>query len=457
MHLAKMDRGYWILNTQSLSRRIVFSLLVIVLVLPVIYRSYCIYRADRIVRSGYSEENFTKALQYDPGNATLWWRRGRLLHYRLESTNISEVARNYEHALSLNPRLSQAWVDLSDCYERMGRVKEAEKALKQAISTHRYSPLVQWQAGNFYLRQGNLPRMYECFKLAGQYESDKLGIAIETAWKMDSDHKGMLEKLIPDQYAANMTYLNFLISRDELDLARVTWQRSLKNAIPANQPFQIASVFRYIDRLLAKNLTIEALQVWDTALRKTRSGLTDTRIYEYHSGKPESVSQNMIWNGSFENEILLGGFDWRYDPNLNGVRFHVDSGNRIDKLKSLQVIFGDVNISSNFLTQIIPVKKAGRYRLEFLLRTEGLTTDQMPYLQIAGYPDSTGASGRSDFFPPSTSWSKLAFVFEVKHGCSAVQLSLCRDQSLKFDNQIKGSLWMDGFILKPQEPEKTIP
>jgi len=48
----------------------------------------------------------------------------------------------------------------------MGRRNEAEAALEKAFAVQPYSPLIRWQAGNFYLRQQNRPKMCECFKLA---------------------------------------------------------------------------------------------------------------------------------------------------------------------------------------------------------------------------------------------------------------------------------------------------
>jgi tetratricopeptide (TPR) repeat protein len=56
---------------------------------------------------------------------------------------------DYRQALLLNPRLSQAWVDLADCDERTGKFNEAEAALEQAFTTHTYSPLIRWQAATF--------------------------------------------------------------------------------------------------------------------------------------------------------------------------------------------------------------------------------------------------------------------------------------------------------------------
>jgi hypothetical protein len=328
----------------------------------------------------------------------------------------------------------------------MGEYEEAEAAIENAFLVRRFSPLIRWRAGNFYLRRSNLPKMYECFKQACQYDILKLGIAMDVAWKIDPNHREIIDKLIPDNFESDMGYLNFLVAKNELDLAQPVWKRCLKNPIREDFEFKPSSVFSYIDRLLFFNRIGEALQVWDDTLRKARTGLADFRLKDHPPGSSNTISGNLIWNGSFEHEILRGGFDWRYPDNPE-VRFRVDAVNRMDQLKSLQVTFGNANISTGHLYQIVPIMKSGTYQLDFYLQTDSLTTDQLPYLIIAGFPDASGASARSDFFPATTSWRKMSVLFTVKRGCDAIQLSLQRNRSGKFDNQITGTLWLDGFVL----------
>jgi tetratricopeptide (TPR) repeat protein len=432
------------INIKSLGARIIFSILIALLAIPAIYQSYKILRADRIALSGETVSNYTRALHYDPSNAQLWWKRGRLRHYSVGNVELDLALQDYQTALDLNPRMGQAWVDLADVYERVGKTSQAEAALEKAFEVHTYSPLIRWQAGNFFLRRGNLPKMYECFKIACQYDATKMVLATELAWKIDPDHTQILQKLVPDTLPANMGYLNSLVGKDELDLATPVWQRCLKNEIPLDYELKPSSAFSYINHLLAKNRITETLQVWDEILRKTGSSPGDNR------GKGADASQNLVWNGSFENEMLRGGLDWRYQdaPEL---KFQIDIENRKDGLKSLQVNFGNANISAGNLYQIVPIMSPGGYALDFYVLTKELTTDQMPYLSIQGYPDPGCASAQSDFFPSTTSWTKLSLPFTAKEGCKAVRLSLMRNRSTKFDNRINGSLWLDEIVIRSQE------
>jgi hypothetical protein len=454
MPLIKAGKGSAALDTGPLVTRIVFSLIVAALLVPVIYGNYRLYRADRSIKGQQTADAYSKALQYDPSNPVLWWYRGRLRHYSVGRVDIPGAISDYKKALALNPRLSQAWVDLADCYERTGNEDEAEAALEKAFATRAYSPLIRWQAGNFFLRRGKLDKMYECFKLAGEFDRSKLGIATELAWKADPNHEEILRKLIPDDIQSNLGYLAFLVGKDELDLAGPVWQRCLQNEIPADFDFKVSLSGRYVDRLLAKNRVDEALRVWQDALAKAGTPLHDARPAGGSRADAGRKAENLVWNGSFESEMIRDGFDWRYPADSSEMQFRIDRNNRVDGLKSMRVTFGDTNISFGHLRHIVPVFEPGTYRLDYYLRTDGLTTDQTPYMSVQGYPDASCATGRSNNFPHVTAWSKVTVPFTVKEGCKAVELKLRRDRSSKFDNQLKGSLWLDGVAIS-KETTKT--
>ncbi|MDR0842151.1 MAG: hypothetical protein LBP68_01875, partial [Acidobacteriota bacterium] len=55
---------------------------------------------------------------------------------------------------------------------------------------------------------------------------------------------------------------------------------------------------------------------------------------------------------------------------------------------------------------------------------------------------------RTDPFPESAGWTKKSYGFAVKEGCSAIRLTMQRDPSSKFDNLLKGSLWLDAVAVR---------
>jgi tetratricopeptide (TPR) repeat protein len=440
------------IKINALLMRISISAIIAFLAYFAIQNSYGVYRADRISRSSQTVDSYQEALEYDDSNPTLWWSLGRLRHYSIEKADLPGAADNYRNALTRNPRLSQAWVDLADVYERQGKIYEAETALENAYTTQKYSPLILWQAGNFYLRRGNLHKMYENFKIASQYDQQKLSIALNIAWKIDPDHEGILQKLVPDNLPSNLEYLSFLISHDKLDLAAPVWQRCMKNEITDDFIFKASTAFSYIDHLLNQNRVSEAEQVWDDALRKSGLGSIRNR-QKTKQYSPLMYQSNLLWNGSFERDLLKGGFDWRYNE-IPGCRIRIDSVIRIDQLKSLRMTFDSFNNPSTCLSQIMLIPQPGSYIIDFFLRTENLTTDQTPYLIIQNYPDTNTICARSEHFPANTQWCKVSVPFITNKNCTAVLLSLRRDDSTKFDNKIKGILWLDGFTLQSLMPSQ---
>ncbi len=425
-----------VIRLRSLLVKLVFTALVLAVAAPLIHRAWCIFMADRIVRSEQTVESYTRALKYNPSDATLWWHRGRLEYNSVTGPDMTRAMSDYKQALSLNPRLGQAWADLAACYEQSGDAVNAEAALEKACATRPYSPGIRWQTGNFHLRRGNFEKMYPSFRLACEYDVEKLPIALDLAWKADSNHARILKELVPDRMRDNLRYLEFLLTRDELGLAREAWTRSLSDEIPADNPFKPAVSFRFIDRLLALGGTREAMQVWDEALLKAGTSLRETR----NSQAPV----NLVWNGSFENEILRGGFDWRYSETPE-FRLQIDLQERLDGLKSLRIVFGDTNIAFYHLSQIVPVPRPGDYTIEFYLKTDGLTTDQTPYLGIAEYPETGKALLRTSMFPETTPWRRMTASFTVGEDCSAILLGLHRNRSLKLGNALKGTLWLDNI------------
>jgi tetratricopeptide (TPR) repeat protein len=447
MPLINFEKDSLTLETKSLVCRIIFTLAAAALLSPVIYYSYRAFNADWIVKDRQTVEAYSQALQYNLSNPMLWWYRGRLRHYSVTSVNIPGAISDYQTALAMNPRLSQAWVDLADCYERTGDEDAAEAALERAFETRAYSSVIRWQAGNFFLRRGKSGKMYECFKKASEFDKSKLGIAIEIAWKADSDHRELLQKLIPDDIQSNLDYLAFLLGKNELDLARPVWRRCLQNELPDGFSFKAPMANDYIDRLQSKNRIAEALQIWDEALTKAGFTPPDTRRAAESNKGNSQKPVNLVWNGSFESEMIRGGFDWRYPADSPETQFLIDLGNRVEGLKSLCIKFGGANLSFAHLRQIVPVFEPGTYCMDFYLRADGLTTDQTPYLFIQGFPDASGAAARSEKFPATSAWSKVSVPFNVKEGCKAIELILRRDPSSKFDNKLKGSLWLDGIAI----------
>ena len=273
---------------------------------------YRYFRADLLVEREPTVEGYTRAIAFNPSNAEFWWVRGRLRHYALEKNDLPAAIRDYERALSLNPRLGQAWMDLADCMQRVGNLSRAEQCLRRAMEVWAHSPIIQWQAGNFFLLRGNFEEMYKCFRNAINSDVSKMDIALQVTLKADPDHSRAFFNLVPDKMPTNLRSLDFFVAQGELDLAKLAWMRYLKNPFPHGFSAGVSAAFPFIDALLERNRVEEAFQAWAEALDKSAiSREAFLLIPQVAAGSATDPAVNLVWNGSFENEILDGGFGWR--------------------------------------------------------------------------------------------------------------------------------------------------
>jgi tetratricopeptide (TPR) repeat protein len=429
--------------------RIALTILLLAVIAPALFLAYRVCRAEYRVRTSGDLGSYIQAIHLDSANGEYWWMRGRFRHYDLESMNVPAAIADYERALQLNPRIAKAWLDLSDAYEKTGLLQKAESALHNAMRVHAFSPSVRWQAGNFYLIRGDLQRMYECFKMASEYDIEKLNSALQLVWKIDPDRPRIERDLIPQNLPSYLLYLNFLVSHDELDLAKAAWEKSLRMPIPDRFQYRVSSAFGLIDRLLMKDRIEEAVHVWQQDLQKEGSKGIHSN---FESLKQSMRSEtNLIWNGSFEEEILNGGFDWRFFG-IPEVEVQTVLNESFYGIKCLRIRFSSSNVPYLHLRQALPILDPGIYRFEYYAKTLDLTSDQRPYFALRAFPENGRTYFHTEMLPANSSWQRYSYEFRVEPGTKALQLMLIRDLSTKLGNQIQGTLWLDSVSIRAIGP-----
>jgi tetratricopeptide (TPR) repeat protein len=441
-----------IINTQTRYRSIAFFCLVFLGSTSALHWIYRHFQADLLVAKEQTIESYTRAIAYSANNAELWWVRGRLHHYGFERNNLTAAVQDYRRALSLNPRIGQAWIDLADCLEREGNPAGAEESFQNALKVWTYSPIVHWQAGNYYLTHGNLEKMYRHFRTAIDYDTSKLDIALRVSYQVEPDPSRILSRLVPDKMATNLNALAFFIAHDEMTIAGIAWARLIRNHLPEKPLMDLSVAFPYIDALLSKNRIEDAYRVWLESREKfTPQRGTVRPETQLRTDSMPNPAKNIVWNGSFEDEILDGGFDWRQQK-TDGADIQIDSALHEEGSKSLRVTFHGVNIHFSHLSQILPISKAGNYQFQYYLKTENLTTDQRPYFTIESFPVPQDTLLQTDAFPSLSAWEKHSYSFKVNPGTKAIKLSLRRSPSERFDSQITGSLWLDNVAIDVEKP-----
>jgi hypothetical protein len=168
------------------------------------------------------------------------------------------------------------------------------------------------------------------------------------------------------------------------------------------------------------------------------------------------LNSDWLYNGDFESEPSGSSFDWRIDTRP-GVGAAWDASVSHSGRHSLRIRFeGKENLAFNQIWQTAFVPQ-GRYRFEAYVRTEAITTDQGVGFHLAG----TGGSGRldvnTDRLVGTNDWKKIEKIVTVPRNVDLLVVQVVRQPSVKFDNQISGTVWIDSVKLIRLDPQLRRP
>lgn len=96
------------------------------------------------------------------------------------------------------------------------------------------------------------------------------------------------------------------------------------------------------------------------------------------------------------------------------------------------------------------VSPGRRYRLQAFLKTEAITTDSGPCLEVRDAYDPGALDKFSEDLTGNTDgWTSFILDFETGPKSEIVIVALARLPSRKFDNLIAGKVWLDDVRLTP--------
>ena len=424
-----------------LSRRILaLAGLVVFLYLAIWVARVCI--ADQVAGKP-TVKNLNLAIRLDPGNSQYHLRLARMAQYSLENMNPELAMAQLTAAARLNPRDPQPWLELSAAQGFQGNAAAAEASLRRADLLAPNLPSVQWVIGNFFLLHGDVDEAFRHFKtvLAGSTQYNQ--ILFSTAWKATGDSARILSELIPEKVATEIDYLYYLLAQKQFPEAPAVWKRVA--ASPETFPPERAA--GYIDSLIGARLVGEAAQVWDDLLSK---GLIKPTY--------QPRGENLLVNGDFEEDLLNMGFDWRLRPR-EGIYVGLDGSNFHSPSRALLITFsGKENVDFRDVFQFVRVSPGRSYRLTGFMKTEGITTDSGPRLEVRDPYDSSALQKFSEGLTGSSGgWSQAILDFATGAKTELVIVGVARLPSAKLDNLIAGKVWVDDLSLTalPTDPARA--
>jgi len=338
-------------------------------------------------------------------------------------TSLAEAIRLYRQALDGDPLSPYRWCDLAEAWIEASRTGEARSCMRRAQELGPNIPQVWVRAANAYFRLDDpaeaLRAAAAVLRMTPAYDA----ILFRYCGQFIPDPRQVLASLAGNQRAAQ-AYFRHALSSGSFSTAETAWTWLRQNSCADDQ-----LAVEYLDSLVAQRQARRALEVWSEYLGK-RNG--------------DYPVPNRLFNGSFESEFTRAILDWRIQP-AGQVTAARDSSLASQGRWSLRIRFaGDQNVAYGHATQAVYLPP-GAYRLAAMVRTEGITTDQGIRLRVSG--DRLDA--RTSQVIGTNGWTPLETIFSVPPSVDLVTVQVFREPSLKFDNKIAGTAWIDAVTIQP--------
>jgi hypothetical protein len=291
------------------------------------------------------------------------------------------------------------------------------------------SPQIWWATGNHYLRADRPDSALLCFHRLLELSPDYAQPTFALTLRAYGNANLILEKVVGDERnpRLGLAFADFMSAHDQFDAAHQAWRQ-----IAAGAPFPFVAVQPYLERLLSRGRYQEAQAVWLNL--EVRGVIT----------KPaDSVPDNLVFNGGFEQLPLGAGFDWRSPPS----RFaSVDFADRspYQGKRCLRVDFPvGQNDSFEPVYQILPVIPKAAYTLAAYVRSRDITSDSGPRLRVTDADCASCLDASTEAAVGTTPWHRVTLRFSAGPQTQAVRVSVWRPRSRVFPMEISGSFWLD--------------
>ena len=378
-------------------------------------------------------ELWRKAARLEPGNAEYWGRLGALQQWDVESGQLQQAIRYLQKATEINPRSAELWMELADAYVSAGERERAEGAFEKAKMNYPVSAEVAWRYGSFLLYEDKVAEAYAEIRRAISIDPSRTQNAIAACWNAKRDATAIVERVLPAKASYYQEAIDFFLARNQAGSALMTWNRQRQLGLPT----ELAQTAPLVDALLEQGEVSEAQNAWKEALRTA-------------SWSPEAAgSQSLVFNGGFEHGVANGGFDWR-EAREDGVQFGWDKTVVHSGSRSLRIDFdGSANLDFENLFQYVAVDPATHYHFSGYLRTEELSTDRGMRFEIVDpqHPNVTRVA--TSELTGTNAWMPVEAEVVAGPSTHVLKITLQRMPSWKFDNKLRGRVWVDDVTLTP--------
>ena len=409
-------------------KRIFFSVLAVIASLAAGYSIISIWRGISLYQTSLSEENLLRATRLAPSNPDPYYRLGLFYQWELRHIDLKESAYYLRKAIERNPLEQEYWLNLAKVYQRMGESTLSEHALENAISVFPTSYRGRWVSANLFLQQGDFEKAFPHFSYILTHYPNQSATVYDVLEKAVSDSDFVLERIVPKDPSSFRQYLSYLYETGDKDSVRKVWAKRFSFGYRPDR----GQTLRHIEFLISRGEINEAFQVWKARLQE--------------EGLSTFADSNLITNGDFEKEqILGGGFDWKIEK-VPGAEVSFDPSVAFEGKRSLKIVFdGKENVDFYHVYQFVPLKSDTEYLLTANVKTQTVTTKSGLKIEVVGVGGSL--HGVSETLTGDNEWRELIVSFRTPAQLQGGLVRVRREKADKFDRYIRGTVWIDNVRL----------
>lgn len=407
------------------------------LVLLLCFCAYLVFR--RGVAAFYFRSTTPAAIQaataWDPANPQYSDVEATALHLYSVDEDLHAIVALHQRATLLSPHDALLWADLGGAYERAGRDAESFYAFERAQELFPRSPEINWRLANFCVRTGRIADGIPALRSVLEADSTSRSRVFALATNAISDRRKILE-MLPPSAPVFFDYIRFAIARGDMAGGEECWDRLFQ----LNLPFDPQDAVPYLETLIQQQ-EIGQLQAAWSGLR----GRFPTQV------APSETDSNLITNGGFAFDPLNGGLDWHVTP-TDGVAVTLDRADGAARSRALRITFdGSRNVDYAHVFQYVPVRPRARYRFSGGMRTDHISTDCGPRFQIVDAYDPATQLASTQNMVGTHPGSEPQLEFTTGEKTRLLLVRVARPMSLKLDNKIAGTVWIDRISLRLEE------
>lgn len=405
-------------------KRLFFSILILIVSSIFIYYILSFWRGISLYQTNLSRETLLNAIRAIPSNPDPYYRLGLFYQWDMLNVDLRESLNYLKEAIRRNPLEQEYWINVARIYARRGEHQASERALENVIRVFPASYQGRWVSGNLLLQQGAFEKALPHFSYLLANYPNQSPMVYDVLGKATDDSDFILEKLVPKDPVSLKQYLSYLYEVGDKELVQKAWKK--RDAF-AYQPDRNETL-RHIEFLISRGELSEAFQIWKARLRE--------------EGLPPSSESDLITNGGFEKEkILGGGFDWKIEK-VPGVEISFDPSTTLEGKRSLKIVFnGKENVHFHHVHQFVSLKPDTEYILKANMKTQAVTTKSGLKIEISGIGPAFYKASES--LVGDNEWRELTVAFRTPPQSQGGWVRVRRERTDKFDRYISGTVWID--------------